>query len=68
MTYKLLTLRQVSDMLGTPIKTLYDWAPAGKLPGAVKLNGSWRVREDKLKKWIEINEVLEVSVRTAEIV
>ncbi len=51
MTDRLLTAREVSDLLGVSTETVLRWTRAGKLP-AVKLpSGAVRFRQDELDAW-----------------
>ncbi|MFZ5998034.1 MAG: helix-turn-helix domain-containing protein [Nitrospirota bacterium] len=49
---KLLTIKEVSDLLAVKPKTLYSWAEQKLIP-ALKLNGSVRFEQAALKHWLE---------------
>ncbi len=48
---KLLTVKDVSEILRTKPKTIYQWAELGQIP-CIKLNGSLRFDPDDIYKWI----------------
>lgn len=48
-----LTIREVAALLKMSERTVYAMAKEGKLPGAVKLGGSWRVVRSKLMAWLD---------------
>ena len=52
MTGRLLTARQVADMLGFTAGTIVDWAEAGKIP-AFKIGGRLRFLEHEVLAWVE---------------
>ncbi len=45
---KFLTIQQVCERLQLAERTVYDLCRKGKLPGAAKVGGSWRVEEAAL--------------------
>ena len=47
-----MTVNQVCELLQLAERTVYDLCRQGKLPGAAKVGGSWRVDEDKLREWL----------------
>lgn len=48
----MLSLKDVARKYGVHYQTVWRLARCGKLPGAVKVGGCWRVNPDKLKeKW-----------------
>ncbi len=49
---KLLTVREVSKILQTKPKTVYQWAELGQIP-YLKLNGSLRFDLDDILAWIK---------------
>ena len=55
MTGRLLTARQVADLLGVNPETILRWRRRGELSGVgVRLpGGAIRFREDKLEEWLE---------------
>lgn len=48
---KLITIKEVSEMLGVKDKTLYQWVELGQIP-SIKLNGSVRFDPDEILTWI----------------
>jgi excisionase family DNA binding protein len=48
----LLTIAEVSDLLGFHQVTLRNWVRAGKLP-AVRIAGQWRFDPAELAGWLE---------------
>jgi len=48
----LLTIAEVSDLLGFHEVTLRNWVRAGKLP-AVRIAGQWRFDPAELAGWVE---------------
>ena len=61
MIERLLTARQLADLLGFSPATVVDWAEAGKLP-AFKVGGRLRFRESEVEGWLE-HRRLETSSR-----
>lgn len=59
MTDKLLTPKQVSEILSISIKTVYEWAVTEKIP-SVKLFGELRFRES------EINDIIKNGLQKPE--
>ncbi|MCL4532967.1 MAG: helix-turn-helix domain-containing protein [Deltaproteobacteria bacterium] len=52
---KLLTVKDVADLLSVSPKTLYQWAEYGSIP-CFKLNGTLRFNEEKIIEWVNSNE------------
>jgi excisionase family DNA binding protein len=52
MTERLLTARELADLLGFAPATVVDWAEAGKLPG-FKVGGRLRFRASEVEAWLE---------------
>jgi excisionase family DNA binding protein len=52
----LLTIAQVSDLLGFHEVTLRNWVRAGKLP-AVRIAGQWRFDPAELAGWVEVRRM-----------
>ena len=50
---KVYTLEEIADILKVTRRTLYTYIKAGKLD-AVKVGRYWRVKEDALKKFLDI--------------
>jgi excisionase family DNA binding protein len=53
MTGRLLTGRQVADLLGVSTKTVLRWALEGELPSIRLSNRAIRFRQDQLEQWLE---------------
>lgn len=49
---KLITIKEVSDMINVKPSTLYQWAEIGQIP-CIKLNGALRFDMDDIKKWVD---------------
>jgi excisionase family DNA binding protein len=52
---KLLTTKEVSEMLRMRIETIIRKAEQGLLP-AVKIDGRWRIPQDRLEEWFREKE------------
>jgi len=50
-----LTIKETAALLKMSERTVYLMAKEGRLPGAVKLGGSWRVVREKLLAWLDAN-------------
>ena len=50
---QVLTIKEVAALLKISERTVYAMAKEGRLPGAVKVGGSWRVLRAKLMGWLE---------------
>jgi excisionase family DNA binding protein len=48
---KLLTVKEISELLRVKTSTIYQWAEMGKIP-CLKVNGSLRFLEDEILNWI----------------
>lgn len=57
MSETLITLADAANRLGISERTAYEMARTGKLAGAIKVAGSWRVNPDKLEAWIDAKSV-----------
>jgi excisionase family DNA binding protein len=51
-TERLLTSRELADVLGFAAGTIVDWAEAGSVP-AFKIGGRLRFRESEVLTWLE---------------
>jgi predicted DNA-binding transcriptional regulator AlpA len=49
----LITLPQSCRITGFGLSTSYEKARAGKLPGAVMIDGRWYVHKPKLLAWLD---------------
>lgn len=52
---KLITARQLGDILGVKPKTLYMWAATRRIP-SVPINGLVRFDLDEVVEWLEVNQ------------
>jgi excisionase family DNA binding protein len=50
---RLLTAREVAELLGVSAETVLRWHRAGKLPAIPLPSGAIRFREDALEAWLE---------------
>lgn len=55
-TERLLTARELAELLGFAAGTVVDWAERGELP-AFKLGGRLRFRESEVLDWLEARRV-----------
>jgi excisionase family DNA binding protein len=53
MISKLWTVQDVSEYLGVPVKTLYQWRVAGYGPEARRVGRHLRYREQDVVEWFE---------------
>ena len=49
---ELLTIDETAALLKLSDRTIYEMLRNGRLPGAAKVSGKWRVDRDKLLAWI----------------
>ena len=49
---KLITIKEVSEMISVKPSTLYQWAELGQVP-CFKINGSLRFDIEDIMKWIK---------------
>jgi len=47
-----ITVKQVCELLNLGERTVYDQCRHGKLAGAAKIGGQWRVDRTKLLAWL----------------
>ena len=52
MSERLLTARELAELLGFSASTIVDWAERGQLP-AFKIGGRLRFRESEMVAWLE---------------
>jgi excisionase family DNA binding protein len=50
---KLMTLRDVSEMLGIPVHTLYRWRHNGDGPAGYRVGRHVRYRREAVEAWLE---------------
>jgi excisionase family DNA binding protein len=48
-----LTIEEVCVLLKLGKRTVYELARTGRLPGAAKVGGQWRVNRETLTAWLE---------------
>jgi excisionase family DNA binding protein len=51
-TERLLTARELADLLGFSASTVVDWSEAGRIP-AFKIGGRLRFSESEVLDWLE---------------
>lgn len=47
-----ITIKEACELLRLTDRTLYDLCRQGKLPGAAKVGGQWRLDREKLLAWL----------------
>ena len=52
-TDRLMTMGEVSDLLGIPISTLYGWRHRGEGPAGYRIGRYVRYRREAVEAWIE---------------
>ncbi|HEY5224314.1 MAG TPA: helix-turn-helix domain-containing protein [Microbacteriaceae bacterium] len=52
---RLLTIEELSEYLGVPVRTLYDWRVDGRGPKALHAGRVLRYPESRVRAWIEAN-------------
>lgn len=55
MRSNIITIDEVANYLKPKLKTAYNLAAKGDIPG-FKVGGSWRFRKSELEKWIKQQE------------
>lgn len=50
---RLLTPKNVSDLLGIPVRTLYTWRRLGKGPRAISIGRHLRWEPDEVRRWLD---------------
>jgi len=63
---RLLTTKEVADMLRMRIETITRKAEQGLLP-AIKVDGRWRIPQDRLDEWLKEKEVASPISRMARL-
>jgi excisionase family DNA binding protein len=53
MTNRLVTAREVGELLGVSAETVLRWVRAGKLPAVGLPSGGIRFRQDQLDAWMD---------------
>ena len=53
---KLMTLKEVAELLNIAEVTIYRWANAGKIP-AHKLGRQWRFVRSEIEEWLERQKI-----------
>ncbi len=48
-----LTISEVCEKLRLAERTVYEMVRNGRLPGATKVGGSWRIKTEVLEAWLE---------------
>jgi excisionase family DNA binding protein len=60
---KILTVKEVADIVKAKSSTIYAWAEQGVIP-CYKINGLLRFSEDEILSWIRQNRAVEKSYNT----
>jgi excisionase family DNA binding protein len=47
-----ITVKEASELLRVTDRTLYDLCRQGKVPGAAKVGGQWRLDRERLLAWL----------------
>ena len=50
---RLMTMAEVSDLLGIPVSTLYGWRHRGEGPAGYRIGRHVRYRREAVEAWIE---------------
>jgi excisionase family DNA binding protein len=58
---RLLTARELGELLGFSASTIVDWSERGEVP-AFKVGGRLRFRESEVFAWLEARRVVSVRV------
>jgi nitrogen PTS system EIIA component len=61
-TERLLTARELAELLGFAAGTIVDWAERGELP-AFKVGGRLRFRESEVLEWLEGRRLAQGAAR-----
>ena len=48
-----LTIKEVAEMLRLGERSVYEMLRSGRIPGAAKAAGKWRINREKLVAWME---------------
>lgn len=64
MTDRLLTARQVAELLGVHVETILAWVRRGDLPGFRMPGGALRFRETDLDAWLQARATRRGTPRT----
>ena len=49
---KFLTLKEVAELLRIGERTAYEMCRTGRMGGAVKVGGQWRIKRDAFDAWV----------------
>ena len=63
---RLLTTKEVADMLRMRVETIIRKAEQGLLP-AIKVDGRWRIPQDRLDEWLREKEAISPMTRGAKL-
>ena len=47
-----LTIKEVAEMLRLGERSVYEMLRSGRIPGAAKAAGKWRINHEKLIEWM----------------
>ena len=49
----MVTIEELAEMLKVSPRTIYRMLEKGELPFAIKIQGSWRFKEEDMMSWLE---------------
>jgi len=49
---KILTVKELAEIINVKVKTLYQWAELGQIP-CIKMHGALRFDLDDIKEWMK---------------
>lgn len=49
----MITIEELAEMLKVSPRTIYRMLEKGELPFAIKIQGSWRFKEEDMMSWLE---------------
>lgn len=47
----------IQKRLGISRRVVYNWAASGRLPGVIRLNGTWLADVEMVERWIEAGAI-----------
>ena len=63
MTGRLMTARELADVLGVSTETVLRWTRRGELPAIRLPGGAIRYRQDDLDEWLDLRATSRATVR-----
>ena len=61
MMERLLTVKQIGELIQFKPRTVRNWLATGKIPNGVKVEGHWRITETDLTAFLNRGEPEEAS-------